>query len=262
MKVKLFAALLCVSFSVAMSAQVKEAPMPELVIHQDGQYALYVDAKPFFILGGQSGNSNNWPAMELDAKAFAAVMEFIRDYSKSVDKLFRSDVPAALLKPEILAELGAGAKEGSWTEVFGERADEYFHAWHVASYIEYVAAAGKAVYPLPMYVNAALRSPFGNPPATQYESGGPTDNVICIYKAAAPSIDLVAPDIYQRGDKDYMESIRLYTRPDNCLMVPETISASTSASGSTTPTSWLRIQAAESVLVPFPTGCLMLSLLS
>ena len=63
MKVKLLATLLCVSFSVAMSAQVKEAPMPELVRHQDGQYALYVDAKPFFILGGQSGNSNNWPAM-------------------------------------------------------------------------------------------------------------------------------------------------------------------------------------------------------
>ena len=89
-----------------------------------------------------------------------------------------------------------------------------------------MAAAGKAVYPLPMYVNAALRAPFGNPPATQYESGGPTDNVICIYKAAAPSIDFVAPDIYQRGDANYMESIKLYTRPDNCLMVPESSSTS------------------------------------
>lgn len=319
--------------------------MPELVNHGGGKYALYVDGKPFFMLGGQSGNSNNWPAMhpqlfetmkdlnantlevpiyweaiepvqgqydfssvktiidearkndirlvllwfatwkngsghympewmkldskkyfnvvgakgqpidspsphckaamELDAKAFAAVMKFIReydpchtvimmqvqnepgtwdsvrDYSKSVDKFFKADVPAALLKPEILQELGALKNEGSWTEVFGDRADEYFHAWYMASYIEHVAAAGKAEHPLPMYVNAALRAPFGNPPATQYESGGPTDNVICIYKAAAPHIDFVSPDIYQSGDANYMESIKLYTRPDNCLMVPE-----------------------------------------
>ncbi|MFA6651846.1 MAG: DUF5597 domain-containing protein, partial [Bacteroidales bacterium] len=111
---------------------------------------------------------------------------------------------------------------GTWEEVFAENADEYFHAWSVARYIEYVAAAGKAVNPMPMYVNAALRDPLTNPPATHYESGGPTDNVIPIWKAAAPSIDFVAPDIYLRGDETVLKVIDLYSRPDNALMVPET----------------------------------------
>lgn len=347
--VSVFAVSALLTFNIPAYSQCEPTPIPELVKTENGQYLLKVDGEPFTILGGQSGNSNNWPskhphlfevmdemnantlevpiyweeiepvrgkydftsvktiidkarendirlvllwfatwkngsnhympewmkldskrffnvvgkdgrqvdspsphctaAMELDAKAFAEVMKFlkeydpchtvimmqvenepgtwgsVRDYSKSVDKLFNSNVPDALLKPEILEELGAKAYKGNWSAVFGERADEYFHAWHIASYIEKVAASGKAVNPLPMYVNVALRAPFGNPTADSYESGGPTDNVICIYKAAAPHIDFCAPDIYQSGDANYMESVKLYTRPDNCLLVPETTDA-------------------------------------
>ena len=184
-------------------------------------------------------------AMQFDAKAFRALMQYlkendpchtvimvqveneagtwdsVRDYSAAANKLFSQQVPSVLLKKDILRELGARKASGTWNEVFGDRADEYFHAWHVASYIGYVAAAGKAVNPLPMFVNAALRHPFGNPPANQYESGGPTDNVIAIYKAAAPAIDVCAPDIYLQGDENVMEVIRLYSRPDNALFVPE-----------------------------------------
>ena len=174
---------------------------------------------------------------EADAKAFAALMRHlkeadpqhtvimvqvenepgtwgsVRDYSEEAERLFRQPVPEALLKPEVLKALGVDAhSKGTWSEVFGERADEYFHAWSVASYIEYVAAAGRAVYPLPMYVNVALRWPFGNPPATNYESGGPTDNVIPIWKAAAPSLCLLAPDIYLQGDEPVLKVIELYAR--------------------------------------------------
>jgi hypothetical protein len=186
--------------------------------------------------------------MEADAKAFTEVMKYlkqadpqhtvilvqvqnepgswgsVRDYSKTAQKLFEQAVPEALLTPEVLKALNVspGAK-GTWTEVFGKNADEYFQAWSVASYIEYVAAAGKAVNPLPMYVNVALRDPISNPPATEYESGGATDNVIPIYKAAAPSIAFVAPDIYLQGDEKVLRVIDLYARPDNALMVPETV---------------------------------------
>ena len=53
----------------------------------------------------------------------------------------------------------AGFKtSGTWEEVFGKNAatDEIFMAWHYARYIGRVAEAGKAEYPIPMYVNAAL----------------------------------------------------------------------------------------------------------
>ena len=47
-------------------------------------------------------------------------------------------------------------KEKGWREVFGLAADEIFSAYHIASYVEYVAAAGKAEYDLPMAVNSWL----------------------------------------------------------------------------------------------------------
>ena len=186
-------------------------------------------------------------AMEADAKAFAAVMGYlkkadqqhtvimvqvenepgawgsVRDYSANAQKLFEGPVPAEMLKPEVLKALNKPvAVKGSWKEVFGDDADEYFHAWSVALYIGYVAAAGKAIYPLPLYVNASLRDPLSNPPASTYESGGATDNVIPIWKAAAPAVDLLAPDIYLSGSDKILKVIELYDRPDNPLFIPET----------------------------------------
>lgn len=186
-------------------------------------------------------------AMEADAKAFAAVMGYlkkadqqhtvimvqvenepgawgsVRDYSANAQKLFEGPVPAEMLKPEVLKALNKPVVvKGSWKEVFGDDADEYFHAWSVARYIGYVAAAGKAIYPLPLYVNASLRDPLSNPPASTYESGGATDNVIPIWKAAAPAVDLLAPDIYLSGSDKILKVIELYDRPDNPLFIPET----------------------------------------
>ncbi len=74
---------------------------------------------------------------------------------------------------------------------------------------------------LPMYCNAALRDPLTNPMANNYESGGPTDDVIPIWKVAAPAIDIVAPDIYLSGSEKVLKVIDLYDRPDNALFVPE-----------------------------------------
>ena len=186
-------------------------------------------------------------AMEADANAFASVMghlkkadpqhtvimvqvenepgawNSVRDYSAAAQKLFEGPVPAELIKPEIFKALNMPVgTEGTWHEVFGNNADEYFHAWSVARYIEHVAAAGKAVYPLPLYINAALRDPLTNPPASTYESGGATDNVIPIWKAVAPDIDLLAPDIYLSQSAQDLKVIDLYDRFDNPLFVPET----------------------------------------
>ena len=117
----------------------------------------------------------------------------VRDYSPEAEKAFAAPVPAELLK-SLGTNSGTG---GNWREVFGANADEFFHAWSVAHFIGQVAAAGKAQYPLPMYVNAALRDPLTPEPAGAYESGGATDNVLDIWKAAAPAIDILAPDIYR-----------------------------------------------------------------
>jgi beta-galactosidase GanA len=139
----------------------------------------------------------------------------VRDYSPTAQKFFEEQVPANLIK-------AMQKQSGTWQQVFGDDADEYFHAWFISSYIEQVAAAGKAIYPLPLYVNVALRDPLNPGKASTYESGGPTDNVIPIWKAAAPSIDLIAPDIYMEDSPRYFKVLDLYHREDNALFIPET----------------------------------------
>jgi len=141
----------------------------------------------------------------------------VRDYSPAAQKAFEAPVPRDLLT----ALHKDAAPSASWSAAFGDDAEEFFHAWSVARYIEQVAAAGKATYPLPLYVNAALRDPLHPSRPPSYESGGPTDNVIPIWKAAAPSIDLLAPDIYLNEGAAYLKVLELYGRPDNALFVPE-----------------------------------------
>lgn len=211
-----------------------------------------MDSKKYPNITGKDGKPVDSPsphtqaALELDAKAFAQVMKYlkkadpqhtvimvqvqnepgawgsVRDYSPEAQKMFEAQVPAALLQPEVLKALNKPVvTKGSWQQVFGNDADEYFHAWSVAAYIEQVAKAGRAENELPLYVNVALRDPLTNPSANTYESGGATDNVIPIWKAAAPTIEILAPDIYLQGSDKVLKVLDLYDRPDNALFVPE-----------------------------------------
>jgi len=211
-----------------------------------------LESKKYPNIVGKNGQPVDSPspqsqaAMEADAKAFAEVMRYlkkadqqhtvlmvqvenepgawgsVRDYSADAQKLFEGAVPKELLNSTILKALNKPVvTKGTWNEVFGKDADEYFQAWSVAKYIGYVAAAGKTVNSLPLYVNVALRDPITNPSANNYESGGATDNVIPIWKTAAPAIDLLAPDIYLPESEKALKVIDLYDRIDNPLFVPE-----------------------------------------
>ena len=135
----------------------------------------------------------------------------VRDYSPAAQKLFDAAVPNELVS-------GLHKKAGTWKQVFGKDADEFFHAWYISTFVEKVAQAGKAAYPLPMYVNVALRDPFKVQAPTDYASGGPTWNVLDIWKIGAPSIALAAPDLYSHSYADIMGEIARYHRPDNPLL--------------------------------------------
>jgi hypothetical protein len=153
-----------------------------------------------------------------------------RDHSAEADRAFASAVPTALMgylaahKDELAPELRAiwldagGKPTGTWSAVFGSgpASEEIFMAWHFARYTEAVAAAGKKEYPLPMFVNAALIRP-GHQPG-QYPSAGPLPHLIDVWRAAAPSIDFLAPDIYLQ---DFAGWARRYKRSGNPLFVPE-----------------------------------------
>lgn len=145
----------------------------------------------------------------------------VRDFGAKAQAAFERDVPAAVLQRK--KSPVAGAAQGSWRAVYGPYADEYFHAWAIASYIEDLARAGRAVHNLPMYVNNALRDPLAPmaPWNNNFASGGPTFDVIDIYKAAAPHIDLVGPDIYSPESAQVEGTLKEFQRPGNPLFVPE-----------------------------------------
>jgi Domain of unknown function (DUF5597) len=145
----------------------------------------------------------------------AGVWGGIRDYRPEAEKEFSGPVPQKLID-------ALGKQPGTWQQVFGDAADETFQAWCIATYIEQVAAAGKAEYPLPLYTNAALRDPLNPGRPGSYESGAPTDQNIQLYKAAAPSLSLIAPDIYMPEYAKYVAVIDQYKRFNNPLLIPET----------------------------------------
>jgi len=138
----------------------------------------------------------------------------VRDYSATAQALFAEAVPDELIE-------ALGAQPGTWTAAFSEDADEFFHAWHMARFINAVAAAGRKEYPLPMYANAALRDPVNDQDPMTYASGGPTWNVIEIYRAAAPELSVLAPDVYSRDYATAIAHFDRYNRKDNPLLVPE-----------------------------------------
>ena len=110
----------------------------------------------------------------------------------------------------------AGAGRGGWEGVFGDFAEETFTAWHMARYIESVAAAGKAEYPLPLVVNCWLDK---GREAGAFPTGGPVARVMEVWRCAAPSIDVVAPDIYV---PDFCGTCDGYRGLGNPLVIEET----------------------------------------
>jgi len=158
------------------------------------------------------------------------MLPVVRDYSPQAQAAWNGPVPAELmaylqahqatLDPYVrtLWE-GNGLKAGgTWPEVFGEsiQAQEVFQAWYFAAFANGLAKAGKAQYPLPMYVNAALIRPGKTP--GQYPSAGPLPHLFDVWKPATPDIDILAIDMYF---PNFMEWADKFKRPDNPFFIPE-----------------------------------------
>lgn len=146
----------------------------------------------------------------------------VRDFSPAAQKLFENDVPKELAQSLHL-------RAGNWTKAFGPDADESFAAYTTAHYIGEVARAGKAEYPLPMYCNVwiiypihALENRDRAYPGQEYPSGGPEQPNIPIWKAAAPAIDILAPDFYSDDATLFRQTLANYHRADNPIFIPET----------------------------------------
>ncbi|MBN1107194.1 MAG: DUF5597 domain-containing protein, partial [Bacteroidales bacterium] len=181
-----------------------------------------------------------------------------RDFCEAANKAFSGPVPGELTDylvqngDNLLPEMkkiwqAAGSKtSGTWEEVFGKNVqrpadkppvpnspsrqlrpaeaellnhtDEIFMAWNYSRYIGYIAEQGKKEYPLPMFVNTWIVQPNDLGPG-DYPAGGPEPLVHDIWRAGAPAIDILAPDIYL---PQYEEVIRAFARNGNPAFNPET----------------------------------------
>jgi hypothetical protein len=194
--------------------------------------------------------------VKADSRAFAALMRHIkqvdrdgtvimaqvenetglladsRDRSPIATTVYQGQVPADLLayfqqnrdrlKPHLQQVWGRqGFKTaGTWAEVFGtdKAADEIFMAWGFSRYVERVAKAGAAEYRLPMFANAWLGPQAKAPEPGDYPSGGPVARMMDVWKAGAPTLSFLAPDIYI---DDFAGTLADFQRPDNGLFIPE-----------------------------------------
>jgi len=176
----------------------------------------------------------------LDAKTHTVLMVQVeneigmlptaRDHGPLANSAYAAEVPGELMShleahratlvPSLRErwEANGSRASGTWEQVFGPgpATEEIFTAWSYAGYVEALTQGGKRAYPLPMYANVALNRP-GKAPG-EYPSGGPLPHLIDIWKAGAPSLDLLAPDIYFR---DFTDIVVRYDRPDNTLFIPE-----------------------------------------
>lgn len=189
---------------------------------------------------------------DVDAKQQTVIMAQIenevglfytpRDYIKTANKAYNSMVPNDLMqymtahKGKLQPELDSAWKakgfktSGTWEEVFGKSivdktnwktlsylTEEVFTVYQYAKYMGNVAAAGKEVYPIPMFVNAWLKQSL-TPVPGRYPSGGPTPHTLDLWRAAAPAIDFISPDIYV---PDVVYTVEQYHREGNPIFIPE-----------------------------------------
>jgi len=200
------------------------------------------DGEPIDVL-----SANSRDTLEADKSAFVALMRHlkkidgelhtvllvqvenesgiigsIRDNSEIANKEFAGNVPSDLL--------AAARKEpGTWKNVFGADADEVFEAYYQAKYINEIAAAGKREFDIPCYINVWINYPPTQLPQRQldipgigYPSGGAVQKLVWLWRAIAPSIDMIGPDLYVDDPQFYRETMAIYRRADNPLWIPET----------------------------------------
>ena len=157
-----------------------------------------------------------------------------RDFSEAANKSFDAQVPSELIQYMIKNsktleielktawESNGSKTKGSWTEIFGknDNTDLFFMAWNYSRYLNAIAESGKKAYNIPMYANCWMPGPRPNPGKPgNYPSGGPILTVLDIWKAGAPAIDMLSPDLY---GGDFKDETNFFHRSDNPLFIPET----------------------------------------
>ncbi len=140
------------------------------------------------------------------------MLESARDYSDEANLAF-AEWQKANTKDATICD---SDKDGALSDGTNLFVDERFMASIYAKYVERLAKEARKIYNIPLYVNAAMNSRGRRP--GEYPSAGPLAHLMDIWKTNAPSVDIMAPDLYDSGYKDWVQR---YSKPNNTLFIPE-----------------------------------------
>ena len=169
--------------------------------------------------------------LQADLKAFSALMWHIREKDPLREVVIMMQIENEIGMLESARDHSPLAEKAylkeKWAERYGtdEYADEKFMARIYARYVEHLAKAAREIHDMPLYVNAAMNSRGRRP--GEYPSAGPLAHLIDFWHEGAPSIDLLAPDIYDTGFKSWCAQYAMPLRPQdggavkNRLFIPE-----------------------------------------
>lgn len=150
----------------------------------------------------------------VERRALTSVFGHLRavDGSRHTAILFQMENEAGLLETDrcYCPTCTQNFEQGGWSGREGPRAAEAFTAHSLVQYMDGLTAAVKAIYTLPVYVNAWLGSRDGVA-GRDYPSGGPVERVLDIYARAIKHIDFIAPDIYRHQPEPFQAVCRGYS---------------------------------------------------
>lgn len=178
-----------------------------------------------------AASADGGPLVMLQVENETGLLGAGRDHSAVANAAWEGPVPQALTEwlvahPEARGTAARLWREhgfrsaGTWQEVFGEDAwaQETFMAAGFAAYCEELAAAGAQRLDVTYYANAWLGPQPGQDLPGQYPSGGPVGGQVDVWRALAPTLAFIGPDIYVN---DVKAGLAPYLRHDNELVVPE-----------------------------------------
>ncbi|MBR4534187.1 MAG: DUF5597 domain-containing protein [Bacteroidaceae bacterium] len=157
--------------------------------------------------------------LQADLKAFSALMRHIREKDPQHEVVVMMQIENEIGMLESARDHSPLAEKAynkeRWAERYGtdEYADEKFMALSYARYVEHLAKAAREIHDMPLYVNAAMNSRGRRP--GEYPSAGPLAHLIDFWHEGAPSIDLLAPDIYDTGFKSWCAQYAMPLRPQD-----------------------------------------------
>ena len=157
--------------------------------------------------------------LQADLKAFSALMRHIREKDPQREVVIMMQIENEIGMLESARDHSPLAEKAylkeKWAERYGtdEYADEKFMALSYARYVEHLAKAAREIHDMPLYVNAAMNSRGRHP--GEYPSAGPLAHLIDFWHEGAPSIDLLAPDIYDTGFKSWCAQYAMPLRPQD-----------------------------------------------